>query len=451
MIKLIINNKDLNICIENIKDLETLSIDTETEGFDPFTCKLLTLQIGNKFNQYVIDCSKVNILPLKPLLESKLCILANAKFDWRFLYHNGIDIKNIYDVFLAECVLTTGYDNDSRNLSLEAMALKYCNAKLNKTIRSRINIEGLTDRVIQYAAEDVAYLEDIMNAQKQLINSFDLNKVLDLENKVVRVFAKMEYEGILINRNKWVDVASEIKEINNQIEKKLDDIIVKESLTNKNLAKLTQVQTDLFSDDYRKTYINWSSSKQKVSVLNHLGIPISSVAEKELQKNKTKHYIVKELLELSKFNKLESSFGYDFLKFINPKTKRVHSNIWQILSTGRISMSEPNLQQIPAHSRLGQVIKSCFIPKKGYKFVSADYSGFELRIIAEFSKDPLWVEIFKNGQDLHSVLCSKTFDIPIEKVKDPFPGKPDISYRFLSKTCHFGFNKNCYKIFQNLI
>jgi len=96
-----------------------------------------------------------------------------------------------------------------------------------------------------------------------------------------------------------------------------------------------------------------------------------------------------------------------------------------------------NLQQIPAHSELGQVIKSCFVAKDGYKFVSADFSGFELRIIAEYSQDPTWVNVFKNKEDLHSVLCSMTFNIPIEDVKKPFPSKPDISYRFLQKTINF--------------
>lgn len=435
--------KDLQQCIDYISTLETISVDTETTGFNPYTCKLLSLQVGDKNIQYVIDCSKVNILPLKETLETKLCLLANAKFDWRFLYHSGIDIKFIYDVFLAECVLFTGYNFNDRNkpnfigTSLEALALKYCNAQLDKSIRSRINIEGFTERVIQYAADDIVYLEDIREAQLKEINKLQLDKVLDLENKVVRVFSMMEYQGIFVNRTKWVDVATKIKEINIQLEKDLDDIIVIESKNNIKLSKYTQVQADLFSDDIRRTIINWASPKQKTTILNKLGINISSVAEKELQKNKHKHPIIKKLLELSKFNKLESSFGINFLKFINPITKRVHSNIWQILSTGRISMSEPNLQQIPAHSELGQVIKACFIPKEGYKFVSADYSGMELRIIAEYSQDPTWVNVFKNNEDLHSVLCAMTFDIPIEDVKLPFPEKPDISYRFLQKTINF--------------
>lgn len=99
-----------------------------------------------------------------------------------------------------------------------------------------------------------------------------------------------------------------------------------------------------------------------------------------------------------------------------------------------------NLQQIPAHSKLGRKIKACFKAREGYKLVSADYSGMELRIIAEFSQDPLWVKTFKEGGDLHSILCAQTFNIPIEDVGKPFPPKPDISYRFLQKTIDFGLS-----------
>lgn len=99
-----------------------------------------------------------------------------------------------------------------------------------------------------------------------------------------------------------------------------------------------------------------------------------------------------------------------------------------------------NLQQIPSHSELGRKIKSCFIPEQGYKFVSADYSGFELRIIAEYSQDPLWVKTFNENKDLHSILCAETFSIPVEDVNKPFPPKPDISYRFLQKTINFGIS-----------
>jgi len=375
MIKFITEQKQLAECIQYLESLTFISLDTETTGFSPHTCKLLSLQVGNKQLQYFIDVKKVNILPLKEQLETKVILGANLKFDWQHMYHNGIDIKHMWDVFLAECILTTGYDSEDRHVSLEAIALKYCNIQLDKSIRGRIMAEGFTERVIKYGAEDIEFLEEIKKLQEVELAKWDLNRVVELENTVCRVFAMMEYQGILVDRNKWIEVSKKIQDINKELTKKLDGIIVNESKSNINFIKYTQVQQDLFTEDIRKTIINWASPKQKVEILNKLGVKVDSVADKVLQKNKARHTIIRDLIELSKHNKLESSFGMDFLKFINPITNRIHSSIWQILQTGRISMSEPNLQQIPAHSELGQVIKSCFIPKKGYKFVSADYSG----------------------------------------------------------------------------
>jgi len=109
VIKIIRKQEELVECTDYLERLQIISLDTETQGFDPHTCNLLSLQVGNKKTQFVIDCLKVNILPLKEILETKLILAHNMKFDWRFLYHQGIDNKNIYDTFLVECILTTGY------------------------------------------------------------------------------------------------------------------------------------------------------------------------------------------------------------------------------------------------------------------------------------------------------------------------------------------------------
>ena len=106
-----------------------------------------------------------------------------------------------------------------------------------------------------------------------------------------------------------------------------------------------------------------------------------------------------------------------------------------------------NLQQIPGHGELGEKIRSCFIAKEGCLIVGTDVSGFELRLLTEFSQEPLWIQIFNVGGDLHSELCTKTFSISIEDVKKPFPGKPDLNYRFVQKTVNFmlsygGLHKN---------
>ena len=108
------SQRQLRKCMLYLMTLNRVSVDTETQGYSPHTKKLLTLQVGNKQIQYVIDHQKFNILILKRALQTKLILLQNGKFDWQFLFHAGIDVKHIYDTFLAECILTTGYDDDAR-------------------------------------------------------------------------------------------------------------------------------------------------------------------------------------------------------------------------------------------------------------------------------------------------------------------------------------------------
>lgn len=441
MIKFIEKDEDLTECVEYLNSIDEISLDIETEGFDCHTKNILLLQVGDNIDQFVIDTKKVNIYPLKNVLESKLILIHNAQFDLRFMLKKGIDVKNIYDTFLVECVLFTGYNLIKKEkpayhgTGLKDVAMQYCGVELDKSIRGKIH-RGLTEQVIKYAADDIKYLNEIKRKQLERAKELKLEKVVELENKAVRVFTKMLFDGIRLDKTKIQLVIDELVKINKDITNKLDNIICKESLSNPKIKPYTQIQMDLFSND-RKTVINWNSSAQKTEILNKLGIKVTSVADKILQFNKTKHKIIPLFIEYSKFAKLYSSFGPTLVKFINPVTKRIHPEIWQILSTGRISMSSPNCQQIPSHSELGKRIKSCFIASEGYKIVSADLSGMELRIIAHFSEEPLWIKTFNEDGDLHSILCSETFGIPIEDVKKPFPNKPDITYRFLQKTINF--------------
>ena len=161
--------------------------------------------------------------------------------------------------------------------------------------------------------------------------------------------------------------------------------------------------------------------------------------DRTLQKLQDKHIFIKELRKLNKLNKLDSSFGYNMLETaLHPVTKRFHPNYWQILQTGRISVSEPNTNQIPARGEFGPLIRSAFVPRKGYKIVGGDYSAMELRELAHFSQDPLWLSIFREGKDLHTVLCMETFDISEEEVRSPYPLNPGITYRDIQKTINYG-------------
>jgi DNA polymerase-1 len=420
---------------------EYIECDLETEGYDPHNDKILSMQLGSNKDQFVIDwqfLSKDIILKIKGLLESgKLILFQNAQFDLRFLMLAGIDIKNIYDTFLAECLLTTGYDeSNGRKLGLGDLAYKYCGVKLQKEIRGQIHWRGLDDVVIRYGANDVKYLNEIRKKQLVQIDKWNLNTILDIENKVVRVFAKMALDGIKLDPNKWEKVYRIAEANTKQLEEELDDILFNEP----KLARFIPAgfQQNLFGFEERRLDINWSSPAQKLEILNALGLNVDSVGDRILQKNKRKHILVAKLIEYAKMSKLASAFGKNFLKFINKKTGRVHSSFWQILSTGRISVSDPNLNQIPSKGDLAKQIRAAFIPEDGYKIVGGDYSSFELAIIAEFSEDPLWINTLNEGKNLHTELCKVTFDIDDSQVKSKFPPKPTLTYRDVQKTVDFG-------------
>jgi DNA polymerase-1 len=427
-------NTNIEHCLNYFKNHLEIQFDTETTGFDPYTCDLLTIQLGDKENQFVIDSQTVHISIFKELLESKLLLMHNAKFDLRFLRKYDILPNKIYDTFLAECILTTGHEE--RELGLDSVVLRYTDGKLDKSIRGDIHREGLSNRVIQYCAYDVKYLSDIKSKQLEKIEQYELQNVLDLENEVVKVFAKIEYDGIKIDSEKWLEVADKVNEDLNLCFNQLDDMVINEPKLKEFVPKT--IQGNLFGFEERLLKINWSSNQQKLLILKTLGLKITSVGDRELQRNKRFHQLIPKLIEYTKLAKLSTAFGKEFLKFVNKKTGRIHYNIWQILSTGRISVSEPNLNQIPSKGDLAKVIRSCFIPREGYKIVGGDFSGMELRIIAEFSQDPLWVNSFIDGNDLHSVLCAATFDIPITDVKKETPFKPGVTYRDVQKTINFG-------------
>tara|TARA_R110000822_G_scaffold152136_4_gene291428 strand:+ start:1721 stop:3595 length:1875 start_codon:yes stop_codon:yes gene_type:complete len=423
-------------CLSYFAEQLEIELDTETTGLDPHTKELLCIQLGTPDRQYVIDTTCTLISRFKPLLEdkSKLFLLQNAKFDLKFLFKHGIEVSNVYDTMLAECLLTSGHED--RSVGLQAIAMKYLDVDLDKSVRGNIHKEGLSDRVIIYAADDVRYLTPIKQAQMKQITDLQLENVLNLENKVVKTFARMEYIGLLINQEKWLEVAVQAEQNVENLIAKLDTVVDVEPMLKK--FKPTHIQSNLFGIEERTHTVNWSSPKQKLDIMKALGIKVNDVADRTLQKNKRKHSIVNLLIDYSKQAKLASSFGRDFLKFVNPKTNKIHPNYWQILSTGRISASAPNINQIPARGELGGKIRSSFIASSGKVIVGGDYSGMELRIIAQLSKDPLWVNAFKTGQDLHSVLCSATFGIPLSDVKKPFPDKPEKSYRDVQKTINFG-------------
>jgi DNA polymerase I len=424
-------------CLSYFKDKKEIAVDTETTGFDPHTDNVLCIQFGDNENQFVINTTIHNLNQVQPIFEQDtLFLFQNAKFDLRFLRKHNLFPKRIYDTFLAELILNTGVDRSQLRTALDDLAWKYCNIKLDKTIRGNINREGMSDRVIKYSADDTKWLSQIKEKQLEQIKFWQLESIMDLENEVTKVFAKMEYDGISLNCEKWSEVAALTKAEKIKLEADLDSIILSDSKLRKFVPNATQ--GNLFGFEERQLDINWGSSQQKLDILQSLGVVEDSTGDRILQRNKHKHILIPTLIAYNKQRKLNDAFGEKFLDYVNKSTGRVHMDIWPIVSTGRISVSNPNLNQIPSRGDLAKVIRSCFIPKAGHKIVGGDYSGMELRIIAEFSQDPVWVNAFIEDKDLHSELAAKTFGIDVSRVKESFPQKPDLKYRDVQKVVNFG-------------
>jgi len=361
--------------INYFKNHAFIGIDSETEGFDPYTKKMLTLQLGDWNNQFVIDLSSINISRYKDLLESnKTFIFANAQFDLRFLLHHSTDVKNISDTQLQENILYCGYNNDLdekdiakestiedskkyvvRKFSLGKLSEKYLKFNLDKSIRGNIQYMGLTQAVIEYAANDVKVLEPIINKQKEALIRFNkrfysTGEVEILENKVVRVFAKMLYRGIRLDKEKYTkEVITEVKKTLEESKRKLNSFILKDKIkyiTVKKKNRNKKVPIVLTEDMYThevNVNINWDSPEQKLGILKEYDKTLKDTKSESLRKIQNKYPIVKELLEYNEYHKLYTSFGDSLLSEINPITKRIHPSIWQILSTGRISVSVPKI------------------------------------------------------------------------------------------------------------
>jgi len=385
-----------------------LGVDTETEGFD-FTCKkLIMFQIGDKDRQYVIDTRDVDIEPLREVLESNkiVKVLHNAKFDYKFIKRwAGISMEEMYDTFLAERVINCG--KQDYGYSLARCVERYLGVTLDKETRNKfIGLAGqpFTVDQIQYGANDVVYLLDIREKQLVKIHSLELHNVASLENKVVKVFSEIEYEGLMIDEDKWTAMAEDNVKLAFEQELKLDDMVLAHPLLTKYRVP---VQVDMFApmDEVRKTHINWGSPSQTLALFQNLVPNLEDVNGKKLNKHRYKHKLIDEYIRYKERTKLANAYGTKFFNYVNCDGK-VHTNFSQILDTGRVSSSKPNMQQIPSDN----TFRNCFVTEPGWVFVSSDYSSQELNVIAYGSQDPVWLDALERGLDLHGVCADLVFE-----------------------------------------
>ena len=388
------------ISIERSKEIinsmkKIRGLDTETMGLNPHTKALLTVQIGTKENQVVIDCTTINIWEYKDILEDStiLYILANAKFDTQFFFKHNIILSKVWDVMLAEKIRYLGYPKGSFHADLKTLEYKYLNKYMDKTVRGKITKVGLTEEVIVYAANDVVDLEDLMNAQIKALEKEDLVKAVQLENRFVIPLAYMEWCGVKLDVEKWkAKMVKDAKRLKIALTK-LNDWVVKHYGKDSRFTKV-DLQGDLFSgfNTDPQCTINWNSAAQVIPLFKAIGINTSTIDSKtkklkdsvdaKLLEPQAKDFeILPIYLDYKEAQRVCSTYGQNWLDQINPETGRVYTKFNQLgTNTARISsggkdknakIEYVNFLNLPADPET----RSCFIAEKGNSWISIDYSG----------------------------------------------------------------------------
>lgn len=454
----------VEVALKLLQPLQIISLDTETRGLDAHTKALLAVQMGCKDFQVVVDCETINIDQFKAILEDpkRLFILQNAKFDLQFFYHKRILISQVYDTFLAEKLLYLGYPPGMHSASLYTMGLKYCNIELDKSIRGEIITKGFTQRVIQYAADDVKYLEEIMEKQQLELQAKDLLNALSFENSFVKVLAYIEYCGVKLDADKWKLKIQQDKLRLIQTEELLNQWVITHFAKDKRFCAYP-LMNDLFNPiDMTKPYckLNWQSSKQLIPLFETLGYSLEvvdkekggikkSIEGKVLKMQPNVSTILPLYLEYAAAAKIVSTYGESFLLQINKKTGRIHTKFTQLMDTGRLSsggkdkvnkVEYVNLQNIPHDAET----RSCFIVEPNHKWLSADYKGQESVILANVSQDEAILDLLRKDGDLHSLVAKMVYPKELEgiAVEDVKEKRKDLRNKAKGPEFLFGYGGN---------
>ncbi len=394
--------------LRELMNEKVIAVDVESNGLDAYTSKLICVQIGTRTISYIFDARALNLkeIPLyKDLLENPniVKLFQNGKFDYKFLkLQTGVVINNMYDTMLAEGVLRAGHNPD---LGLGDIAGHYfypgvIDKKLQSSFAYMTPNQNISEEQLVYAGTDTLILFPIFDMQIKELQDLNLFKVAKLEFAATVVVAEMELRGVYVNATKW-------REIIKSLEEKRDKFAIEFQEAIKPYYPSTQM--NLFGG--MADTININSNVQLMDLLNNkLGLDVPSTNDAFLQR--VMNPIVDILRNYRGYSKLVSTYGEKLLEKTNPVTGRIHPEFLQIrAATGRFACNNPNLQNIPKNSE-EVPFRSCFNPAPGYKLVVADYSNFEIRILADLANDENMLKMLNEGLDPHSYTASLMFDKP---------------------------------------
>ena len=418
--KCISTKDDLDKLIKNASKAKTLALDTETTGLDYMDSDLVGISMsftpGEAF--YIPINHKDNSSPqldmdyvleeLRPLLEDseQKIIGQNIKFDMNILSQHGINISSIKnDTMMMSYVL----DASATRHNLDALSSYYLGYKTStfedvagKGVKQVTFDEVSIADATHYAAEDaditLRLYEELLSKLESVESLKKLNE--DIEIPLIEVLSEMEQNGAVLN-SKILNAQS--KDLSNRI-KKIEKKAYVLAGDEFNLGSTKQLR-EIFFDKLGYRVIKKTPGGQP------------STDEKVLAELAEEYELPKILLEHRTLSKLKSTYTDKLPNQISISTSKVHTSFHQaVTTTGRLSSSDPNLQNIPIRTEDGRRIRQAFEPSKGHKFVSADYSQIELRVMAHMSKDEGLLTAFQDGEDVHSKTASEVFNVDIEAV-----------------------------------
>lgn len=404
--------------------LNRLFIDTETTGLDPFTSNLILVQILAGTTGFLINVPKItgtgtqttSWRNIQRILEDKaiLKIGHNLKFDLKFLGQllstNHLGFVNFFDTYLAEELLLAGKGLKGSS-SLQSLAKKYLNLELDKTEQTSFKNGELSTNQLAYAAKDVTVLGPIYERQSETLLKAGLSRIAEIEFSIIPAIAKIELAGIRIDLQRLKELKEKYIGRLQNLEQELDELILKACIPG---------QLSMFGPK-----INYNSAGQIKKTLYAFGFKVDNTDTETLEK--IPHPFTQKLIQHRKASKLLSSFIEKLPQHVHPCTGRIHAEFFQLgTEAGRFTCENPNLQQIPKK----QEWRDLFIAEECYKILTADYSQIELRILAEYSQDPAFLEAFQKREDLHTRTAAQMYRVPLSSVtKDQ---------RNVAKTINFG-------------
>ena len=396
---------------------EFISIDTETTSTDAISAELVGLSFSAEESKafYVpVPANYEEALKVveifKPLYESDkiMKIGQNIKYDYEVLTRYGVTIQGkMFDTMIAHYLIQPELHHNMDYLAETLLGYQTIHIEelLGPKGKKQKNMRDLSPTdIYEYAAEDADITLRLKNVLEPRLKELGVEELFwNIEMPLVRVLADMELNGVCLDTEALQDTSK----IFNERMREYEQEIYKEAGEEFNISSPKQVGDILFG----KLQIMDKPKKTKT------GQYVTS--EEVLQSLENKSPIVRNILNYRGMKKLLSTYIDVLPKLINPRTGHIHTSFNQALTaTGRLSSSDPNLQNIPVRTDDGKEIRKCFIPEEGCLFFSADYSQIELRIMAHLSEDENMMEAFREGHDIHRATAAKIWHEDIDKVTD---------------------------------